>query len=66
MIEVTVTGRLAGYEERAEAPDCESALVAARTLWQDAQDVTAPFYNACVTTFSLDGVTLMRIEGRPS
>lgn len=66
MIAVTVTGCLDQYVATAEAPDPESAIVAARTLWQDAQDAVAPYFNRCVTVFATeDGKTLLRTEERP-
>jgi hypothetical protein len=65
VIDVTVTGNLGDYVARAEAPDPESALVAARTLWDDAQDAVAPYFNGCVILFALDGKPLLRSEARP-
>jgi hypothetical protein len=62
MIDVIVTGCLAGYEARAEAPDPESAVVAARTLWDDAQDAALGYVNRCVIVFKVDGKTVMRAE----
>lgn len=66
MIEITVVGCLGGYEARAEADDPESAMVAARTLWADAQDAIQVadrrYHNRCVTTFAVDGTTVMRTE----
>lgn len=67
MIEVTVTATATGeLQGVAEAPCAESAVTAARALWDDVQTNSVNgFYRPCEIRFTLDGATLLRTEARP-